>query len=77
MLQFCSYLQTSLKDSDPLTNNADIANILEANNTLQFYFIDISEDYSTPSDLYLFGKVYNKKTHKYESCSVIVENFQR
>lgn len=46
--------------------------------TLNFFWIDIWEDqYQYPGELFLFGKVLNRRTRMYESCTLWVPDFQR
>lgn len=53
-------------------------NIYEENGIkyLNFYWLDVYEDYKEPGIVYLFGKVYVEKVKKYLSCCIICKNVE-
>ena len=53
-------------------------NIYEENDGkyLNFYWIDIYEDFTQPVTVYLFGKVYVQKIEKFLSCCLICKNVE-
>ena len=78
-----NYLKTQkdmnqvLMGSDNKTNK-DVDNIIEQDGSVLFYYLDIFDDqYFKKGKVFLLGKVFNKKTQNFESCTVVIENNYR
>ncbi|KAM3129224.1 hypothetical protein pb186bvf_018699 [Paramecium bursaria] len=68
-----STLKDDFYQRDP---NKNLENIREKNGGILFYWMDIYEDSQNyPGELFLFGKVRNNKTGKFESLTVYLDDF--